>query len=86
MQAFITIGDNTGGGGGSWGTACSSVNQSQFVSNLVSYAVSNGFDGIDIDDEDGSQSLSALEGCVQAITTAAHAATSEQGKPLISFV
>ena len=83
VRALISIGDNTGGGGGSFGTACDSTNQAQFVSNLVHYAVSNGFDGIDIDDEDGSQSLSALEGCVQAITAAAHAATSHQGKPLI---
>jgi len=74
VKALITIGDNTGGGGGSWGTACNATNQAGFVSNLVNYATTNGFDGIDIDDEDGSQSLSQLEGCVQAITTAAHAA------------
>ena len=81
-QAFITIGDNTGSGSASFGTACSSANRAQFISNLVKYAVSNGFDGIDWDDEDGSMPATGVEQCFQALATAAHAATTQQGKPL----
>ena len=77
-DAFIAIG---GSNDGDWQDACNSSNQAGFVTNLVNYIVSNGFDGVDLDIENsGSLSASQLEGCVQAIATAAHAATTKQGK------
>ena len=40
-------------GNDNWGHACSDANRAQFVQNLVGFATSNGFDGIDLDIEDG---------------------------------
>ena len=79
-QAIIAIG---GSNDSDWQYACDSTNQAGFVSNLISYAVNNGFDGIDIDAEAGTGSAAQFESCVQAIATAGHAATTAEGKPLI---
>jgi len=84
VQAMIAIG---GSDDQKWQYACDKGNRAQFVLNLVSYAVTNGFDGIDIDIENA---LWASQGppseqqtsCVEAIAAAAHAATSRAGKPL----
>ncbi len=82
-QAFIAIG---GSNDENWQNACDSTNQAGFVTNLVNYIVSNGFDGVDLDiEQSGNLTASQLEGCVQAIATAAHAATTEQGKtPIVA--
>jgi hypothetical protein len=82
-QAFIAIG---GSNDADWQDACDSTNQAGFVSNLVNYIVSNGFDGVDLDIEDsGNLSASQLEGCVRAIATAARAATTGAGKtPIVA--
>lgn len=85
--AIITIG---GISDQHWDTACSSTYRSAFVSNLVNYMVSNGFDGVDIDIEQnnwGSQSapVAAWDTCVQAISQAAHATTTKAGAlPIVS--
>ncbi len=84
VQALITIG---GSDDQTWQVACNTTNRAKFVSNLVRYAVSHGFDGIDIDIED---ELWAAQGppstgqttCARAIAKAAHAATSHAGKRL----
>lgn len=78
-QAWIAIG---GSNDGNWANACNPTNQAGFVANLVSYAVTNGFDGIDIDAEQSVGTAAQFESCVQAIANAAHAATSKQGKPI----
>ena len=77
-DAFIAIG---GSNDADWQDACDSTNQAGFVTNLVDYIVSNGFDGVDLDiEQSGSLTASQLEGCVQAIATAAHATMTKQGK------
>jgi hypothetical protein len=84
VQAMITIG---GSSDQHWQYACNKTNRKRFVSNLVHYAVSHGFDGIDIDIEDN---LWASRGppaagqtvCARAISVAAHAAISHAGEPL----
>ena len=75
IQAIIAIG---GAGNDNWGHACSDANRAQFVQNLVGFATSNGFDGIDLDIEDGPWSgqnppVAAMTNCIEAIATAAHA-------------
>lgn len=84
VQALISIG---GSDDQHWQDACNDTNRAQFVTNLVAYAVSHGFDGIDLDIEDslwGSQGppSSAMTTCIEAVATAAHAAESKAGKPL----
>ena len=84
VQALITIG---GSDDQHWQDACNDNNRAQFVGNLVAYAVSHGFDGIDLDIEDGlwgSQGppSPAMTTCIEAAATAAHAADSKAGKPL----
>lgn len=85
--AIITIG---GSADQNWQYACDSTNQAAFVSNLVSYMVNNGFDGLDIDMEDDSITATSppvplWTGCAEAIITAAHAATTKAGhKPIVS--
>ena len=75
VQAFITLGDNTGSGGGAaWQDACSASEDQTLATNIVNYATSNGFDGIDLDIENGVTPLSQLEACVQQIANQAHAA------------
>jgi hypothetical protein len=84
VEAMISIG---GSDDQHWQDACNDSNRTQFVANLVAYAVSNGFDGIDLDIED---SLWASQGppspamttCIEAAATAAHAAHSKAGRPL----
>jgi hypothetical protein len=77
--AMISIG---GSNDEDWVDACNSTNISGFTTNLVNYMVSNGFDGVDIDIE---SSPSNWASCVQAIYTAAHAATTQAGKtPIVS--
>ena len=49
IKAIISIG---GEGNNNWGNACSGTNRAQFVQNLVGFATSNGFDGIDLDIEE----------------------------------
>ena len=76
IKAIIAIGgsdDNT------WGSACNDTNRPQFVRNLVGFATSNGFDGVDLDIEDGPLMAQGppsptMTTCIQAISTAAHAA------------
>jgi hypothetical protein len=84
VQAMIAIG---GSDDQTWQDACDGTNRAQFVSNLINYAVSNGFDGVDIDIEDDlwmSQGppSSAMTTCLEAIATAAHAAMSQAGNQL----
>ena len=76
VQAFISIG---GSDDNNWSTSCGNANRSQFVSNLVSYATSNSFDGIDLDIEDGPWSAigppaPGMTACIQAVSAAAHSA------------
>jgi hypothetical protein len=75
-MAIIAIG---GAGNDNWGHACSDANRAQFVQNLVSFATSNGFDGIDLDIEDGPWTqlpppVAAMTTCIEAISVATHAA------------
>src|SRR3954453_21719065 len=75
VKAKIQIG---GEGNNNWGTACNDTNRAQFVQNLINFATSNGFDGVDLDIEDGPWSAigppaPAMTPCIQAISTAAHA-------------
>ena len=76
IKAIIAIG---GAGNDNWGNACSNTNRAQFVQNLVGFATSNKFDGIDLDIEDGPWSgqnppVAAMTNCIEAISNAAHAA------------
>ena len=76
IKAIIAIG---GAGNNNWGRACSNTNRAQFVQNLVGFATSNRFDGIDLDIEDGPWSgqgppAPAMTTCIKEISTAAHAA------------
>lgn len=76
VQAFISIG---GDGDQNWQNACNDTNRAQFVANLVHYASSYGFDGIDLDIEDGDwlgsgPPTAAMTTCIEAISTATHAA------------
>ena len=76
IRAIIAIG---GAGNDNWSYACNNTNRAQFVQNLVGFATSNGFDGIDLDIEDGpwtrmTPPVAAMTACIQAISTAAHAA------------
>jgi chitodextrinase len=84
VESFIQVGgiDNQ-----DWEVACNNTNRAGFVANLVNYAVSNGFDGIDLDIEDNLWSsqnppVAAMTTCIQAVATAAHATLSQVGKPL----
>ena len=85
VQAIIAIG---GIDDQNWQNACNNTNRAQFVTNLVNYAVSHGFDGIDLDIEDNLWSsqiapVPAMTTCIVAIASAAHAATSQAGKTLL---
>ena len=76
IKAIIAIG---GAGNDNWGPACNNTNRAQFVQNLVGFATSNGFDGIDLDIEDGPWMRAgppnpAMTTCIVAISTAAHSA------------
>ena len=76
IKAIIAIG---GAGNNNWGNACSDANRAQFVKNLVGFATSNGFDGIDLDIEDGpwtaqSPPVAAMTNCIEAISNATHSA------------
>jgi chitinase len=85
--ALITIG---GISDQHWEIACNDTYRSAFVSNLIGYMQTNGFDGIDLDIEDDAWSAqgppsAAMTTCIEAITTAAHATTTAAGaRPLIS--
>lgn len=75
VKAFISIG---GEGNDNWSYACNDTNRSAFISNLVGFATKYGFDGIDLDVEDGpwtSQAppVAAMNTCIEDISTAAHA-------------
>lgn len=74
--AFIQIG---GAGNDNWPTACNDANRAQFVSNLVGFASSNGFDAVDLDIEDDywlshGPPNDQMTACIEAISVAAHAA------------
>ena len=76
IKAIIAIG---GAGNDNWGPACNDANRAQFVQNLVGFATSNGFDGIDLDIEDGpwmrvGPPNPAMTTCIVDISTAAHSA------------
>jgi hypothetical protein len=84
-QAIISIG---GSNDQDWAHACAAANLPGFAAKLVSYMVSNGFDGVDIDIESlqgaGAQ-LTLWSQCVQAIAQAAHHATTQAGRtPIVS--
>jgi hypothetical protein len=85
--ALITIG---GIDDQNWQNACNNTYRSAFVSNLVTYMKSNGFDGIDLDIEDDAWAavvppVAPWDTCVQAIANAAHATTTAAGaRPYIS--
>jgi hypothetical protein len=84
VQPIIGIG---GSDDQNWQNACNNSNRAQFVTNLVNFAVSHGFDGIDLDIEDDFWSSQgppapAMTTCIEAIATAAHAATSHAGERL----
>ena len=83
--AIISIGGSTDQ---DWSHACAAANLPGFASELTDYMVSNGFDGVDIDIEalqgSGAQ-LTLWAQCVQTITQAAHAATTQAGRtPIVS--
>jgi hypothetical protein len=74
VKAFISIG---GAGNNNWGNACNDTNRAQFVQNLVGYATSHRFDGIDLDIEDDpwaaqNPPVAAMTNCIEAISNAAH--------------
>ena len=76
VKAIVAIG---GEGNDNWGHACSDANRAQFVQNLVGFATSNRFDGIELDIEDGPWSaqnapVAAMTNCIQAVAAAAHSA------------
>jgi Glycosyl hydrolases family 18 len=76
VKPFISIG---GSDDQNWENACNDTNRAQFVQNLVGYATSRGFDGIDLDIEDDFWSsqdppVAAMTTCIQAVSNAAHAA------------
>jgi hypothetical protein len=76
VKAIIAIG---GAGNDNWSYACSDANRAQFVQNLVGFATSNRFDGIDLDIEDGPWSaqrapVAAMTNCIEAISNATHSA------------
>jgi hypothetical protein len=77
--AMISVG---GSNDADWVDACNATNVSGFTTNLVNYMVANGFDGVDIDIE---SSPSNWASCVQAISQAAHAVTTQAGNtPIVS--
>lgn len=71
--AIVSIG---GSNDTNWVNACNSTNISGFTANLVDYVVSNGFDGVDLDIESDPSNWAS---CVQTISTAMHAATTQAG-------
>jgi Glycosyl hydrolases family 18 len=76
VKPFISIG---GSDDQNWENACNDTNRAQFVQNLVGYATSRGFDGIDLDIEDNFWSsqnppVAAMTTCIEAISSAAHSA------------
>jgi hypothetical protein len=76
VKAFISIG---GSDDQNWQNACNDANRTQFVQNLVDYATSRGFDGIDLDMENRAWSKqgrpsAAMTTCIEAISSAAHSA------------
>src|SRR3954469_13061084 len=76
VKAKIQIG---GEGNNNWGTACNDTNRAQFFQNLINFATTNKFDGVDLDIEDGPWSAigppnPAMTTCIEAISNAAHAA------------
>jgi hypothetical protein len=81
--AMVSIG---GSNDEDWSDACNATNVAGFTANLVTYMVSNGFDGVDIDIESlNSNSQSIWNTCIQAITTAAHAVKTQAGNvPIVS--
>ena len=81
--ALVSIG---GSNDADWVDACDSANDAGFTSNLVSYMVSNGFDGVDIDIESlNANSQSTWNTCVQSIAQAAHAVKTQAGNtPIVS--
>jgi hypothetical protein len=77
IKAIIAIGG--AGANGFSGGACNDTHRAQFVSNFIGFATSNGFDGVDLDIEDGGYFAQgppspAMTTCVNAIADAAHAA------------
>jgi hypothetical protein len=87
VLAMITIG---GSSDQNWQNACTGSNRAGFVSNLVNYMQSNGFDGIDLDIEDDLWASvgppdADMTACIEAISTAAKAVKTQAGNtPLIS--
>jgi len=76
IKTLVQIG---GEGNNNWGTACNDTNRAQFVQNLINFATTNKFDGVDLDIEDGPWSAigppnPAMTTCIEAISNAAHAA------------
>jgi hypothetical protein len=76
IKAIIAIG---GAGNNNWPTACNAANRAQFVQNLIGFATSNGFDGVDMDIEDEyffshGPPNAVMTACVDAIAAAGHAA------------
>ena len=76
VQAIISIG---GSDDQNWQNACNDTNRAQFVTNLVNYATSHSFNGIDLDIEDNAwlsvgPPTAAMTTCIEAVATAAHAA------------
>ena len=83
--AIISIGGSTDQ---NWASACSAANLAGFARKLVSYMVSNGFDGVNLDIESlgGTGRQLALWGnCVRTISQDAHAAKTRAGKtPIVA--
>jgi hypothetical protein len=84
-RAMISIGGSTDQ---DWIHACAAANLPGFAGELVDYMVSNGFDGVDIDIESlpgSGPELALWATCVQTISLAAHAATTEAERtPIVS--
>jgi chitinase len=73
--AIITIGGSTNP---DWGYACNPTDAPAFAQNLVNYAKSNGFDGVDLDIEQypntGQLTTAGLTDCASDVYGDAHAA------------
>lgn len=83
--AIITIGGSTDQ---DWPKACSPANLPGFASKLVSYMVSNGFDGVNLDVEalgGAGRQLTLWRDCVRTISQHAHATKTQAGRrPIVA--
>lgn len=70
-----------------WSTACNATNRSTFIGNMIKQVQNVGYDGIDLDIEEGPFiGTSAFDACVRAFRTAVNAARTQANKvPLLTL-